>query len=171
MTDNRNSSSGLYEHFAPQVYAWAYRLLGRHHDAMDVVQDVFIRWTSQCARRRPDRPAGWLRRVTLNRAVDVARKRRDAADVASVEPEAAISTATFDGSDREVFRADVSRALHQLPEMQRAVLVAKVYDDLTFAQVSEELSISSSTAKTHYLRAVTALRDLLRDRWLKEVQP
>ena len=81
------------------------------------------------------------------------------------------SSATLDGGDREIFRADVSRALHQLPEMQRAVLVAKVYDDLTFAQISEELSISLSTAKTHYVRAVTALRDALRDRWLEEVQP
>ncbi|MCH8243376.1 MAG: sigma-70 family RNA polymerase sigma factor, partial [Planctomycetes bacterium] len=162
MSDDRGSTSHVYELYAPQVYGWAYRFLGRHHDALDVVQDVFLKWMAQCTRGTPDHPRGWLRRVTVNRAIDVARQRRET-------PEADIQVADRYGDeqalvrdDREVLREDVSTAMQRLPEMQRAVLVAKVYDELTFAQVADELDIAVSTAKTHFLRALTAMRERLR---------
>lgn len=166
MTDSRHSVSGVYERFAPQIYAWAYRLLGRHHDALDVMQDVFIKWITQCKQDEPQRPAGWLRRVTLNRAVDVARKRREPVDIERVKQNLPGSDAELDGGDLEILRSDVTGALRRLPEMQRTVLVAKVYDEMTFAEIAEELDISVSTAKTHYVRAVGSLRDRLRKRWL-----
>lgn len=168
MDDDRVSTSEVYELYAPQVYGWAYRFLGRHHDALDVVQDVFLKWMTQCMRGTPGCPRGWLRRVTVNRAIDVARQRR-------VTPEADIQRADRDGSeqalvrnDREVLREDVSTAMQRLPEMQRAVLVAKVYDELTFAQVADELDIAVSTAKTHFLRALQAMRERLRVRWAED---
>ena len=168
MSDDRGSTSNVYELYAAQVYGWAYRFLGRHHDALDVVQDVFLKWMTQCARGTPDHPRGWLRRVTVNRAIDVARQRRET-------PEADIQVVDRDGGgqalvrhDREVLREDVSTAMQRLPEMQRAVLVAKVYDGLTFAQVADELDIAVSTAKTHFLRAVTAMRERLRVRWAED---
>ncbi len=168
MSDDRGSTSNVYELYAAQVYGWAYRFLGRHHDALDVVQDVFLKWMAQCTRGTPDRPRGWLRRVTVNRAIDVARQRRET-------PEADIQVADRDGdeqtlvrNDREVLREDVSTAMQRLPEMQRAVLVAKAYDELTFAQVADELDIAVSTAKTHFLRALTAMRDRLRVRWAED---
>ncbi len=168
MSDDRGSTSNVYELYAPQVYGWAYRFLGRHHDALDVVQDVFLKWMAQCARGTPDRPRGWLRRVTVNRAIDVARRRRET-------PEADIQVADRDGgeqalvrNDREVLREDVSTAMQRLPEMQRAVLVAKVYDELSFAQVADELDIAVSTAKTHFLRALRSMRERLRVRWAED---
>ena len=56
-------------------------------------------------------------------------------------------------------------ALRKLTEIQRAVLVAKVYDTMTFAQIAAELDLAVSTVKTHYLRAVRALRNQLEPRW------
>ena len=82
MSDDRGSTSNVYELYAAQVYGWAYRFLGRHHDALDVVQDVFLKWMTQCARGTPDHPRGWLRRVTVNRAIDVVRQRRETPEAA-----------------------------------------------------------------------------------------
>ncbi|GAF95160.1 unnamed protein product, partial [marine sediment metagenome] len=56
----------------------------------------------------------------------------------------------------------------RLSDVQRSVIVAKVYDDMTFAQVAEELGLAVSTVKTHYLRAVGTVRDRLKRRWAKE---
>ena len=36
-----------FESFKDDVYAWAFRVLGSHHDALDMVQDVFLRWIVQ----------------------------------------------------------------------------------------------------------------------------
>ncbi|MCH8244042.1 MAG: LysM peptidoglycan-binding domain-containing protein [Planctomycetes bacterium] len=75
MTATGSAASGDFEKYTADVYGWAYRLLGRHHDALDVVQDVFLRWDAQCAQHPPDQPRPWLRRVTLNRAIDLTEAR------------------------------------------------------------------------------------------------
>jgi DNA-directed RNA polymerase specialized sigma24 family protein len=45
-----------------------------------------------------------------------------------------------------------------LSEQQRLVLLGKCVDGMTFSQVAAGLSIAVPTAKTHYLRALEAVR-------------
>jgi len=163
------STAGDFEAYARLVYAWAYRLLGRHHDALDVVQDVFIRWDRQCGQSRPDKPMGWLRRVTVNRAIDVRRQRSAViGEVDADDKRATVKGTSLAQADLPLLRSDIAKALAELSEMQRSVLVAKVYDERTFAQIAEEADVSVSSVKTHYLRAVRAVRDRLGPRWGEE---
>lgn len=155
-----------FEQYTDDVYGWAYRLVGQHHDALDVVQDVFVRWADQCARQIPRSPRGWLRRVTLNRALDLIRRRRPTTgmDVGSAGP----APAAHEALDAAALRAEIAAALDGLTEAQRSVLVAKVYDGQTFARIAEDLDIAVPTAKTHYLRAIRIVRDRLGPRWSNE---
>lgn len=159
----------IFEEYARRVYGWAYRLLGHHHDALDVVQDVFVSWMRQCAREVPRQPCGWLRTVTMNRAMTL--RRGDAArpnrPLTNELPAAALAR-PFAEADQTVLRGAVNTALDELTEIQRCVLVAKVYDGLTFRKIAEEQELAVSTVKTHYLRAVRALRDRLQPDWLEE---
>ncbi len=161
MTASGNASSANFETYTSDVYGWAYRLLGRHHDALDVVQDVFLRWDAQCAKHAPDQPRPWLRRVTLNRAIDLRRQRRPAVRIDDVPHPVAADDASASLLDREHLRDQIAAALDSLSEGQRLVLVAKVYDEMTFATIADEMDLAVSTVKTHYLRAVRALRDRL----------
>jgi len=174
MTLIGNPSGRGFEQYTGEVYGWAYRLLGRHHDALDVVQDVFLRWDAQCARQAPKQPRGWLRRVTLNRVIDLRRQRQRIAEPqasACAESTLAETRSPQDVGmriDQEALRDDITTALDRLSDVQRSVIVAKVYDDMTFAQVAEELGLAVSTVKTHYLRAVGTVRDRLKRRWAEE---
>jgi RNA polymerase sigma-70 factor (ECF subfamily) len=173
-----NSESRDFADYARRVYAWAYRVLGRHHDALDVVQDVYMKWNRQCARERPGRIGQWLRTVTLNRAIDVHRRRKfGAAPLDGEAPErpaprgqshtgpSAPGDSVSKELEREDLRNQVNEVLHSLTPLQRSVLVGKVYDELTFAEIAAEMDLAVSTVKTHYLRAVKALRDRLTPDW------
>ena len=153
-----------FESYRNEVYTWAYRLLGRHHDALDVAQDVFLRWVNQCASSPPRNPRAWLRRVTIHRAIDF---RRSNASRRIREMRSPASTVHADESTvaRDELRSDLADAVAALSEMQQSVLFAKVYDGLTFARIAAELEIALPTVKTHYLRAVCALRDRLGQQW------
>jgi len=168
MSSSPVDAGGSFEQFTNDVYGWAYRLLGRHHDALDVVQDVFLKWNSQCSTDAPQQPRSWLRRVTLNRAIDLIRERRrpDAPDVVlrAREP----NRPRLVGIEQDELRSDVSAALEALTDLQRSVLVAKVYDGLTFAQIAEELDLALSTVKTHYVRAIKHVGTKLQTRWDRE---
>ncbi len=153
-----------FEAYRDEVYTWAYRLLGGHHDALDVAQDVFLRWVDQCASAPPRNPRAWLRRVTIHRAIDF---RRSNASRRTRETRSPAAPVHVDESKvaRDELRSDIADAVEALSEMQQSVLFAKVYDGLTFARIAAELEIAVPTVKTHYLRAVGALRDRLGQQW------
>lgn len=157
--------TAAFEAYTDQVYSWAYRVLGHHHDAQDVVQEVFLKWRLQCAQEVPRSPHGWLRRVTLNRALDEGRKRRPRL-LASL-PEHT-SPKDRDPVELAELREDVAEGLAALSPMQREVVAARCLDGLNFEQTAAQLDISSSTAKTHFLRGLLALRRRLAARWSPE---
>lgn len=144
-----------------RVYRWAHAMCGRHEDALDVVQEVFLRML----RRPPNLPSAaatvaWLRRATSRVVIDrwrgqtsrsaMQRDYRPPAPAVEPTPEA-----------REL--ADALRAaIASLSEQQRLVLMAKTYDRMTFREIADELDIAVPTAKTHYLRALAAVRERLK---------
>ncbi len=166
-----SESTSRFEDLAEQVYRWAFRVLGGHQDALDVVQDVFLAWNRERAGDSKRNERGWLRTVTMNRAIDLIRNRRAAQEARTRVGRAASAKhkePVWGNLEREELRTRIAMDLGDLSDMQRAVLVAKVYDDRTFAQVASELGLAVGTVKTHYLRAVQALRNRWLPEWTKE---
>jgi len=140
-----------------RIYGWAYRLLQNHHDALDATQEVLLRALRQPT-REVQRPAAWLRRVTVNHCLDIRRRTRSREDLPvrmndQDSPEAA-------AGGREL-KETVLKAMQDLSEQQRLVLVAKVYDQETFAAIADAMELSIGTVKTHYLRALRGMRQAL----------
>lgn len=149
-----------FEAYHQRVYRWAYALCGRREDALDAVQEVFLRML----RNTPDLPresaaVGWLRRVTSNVVIDLWRRTARAAALSNHETVRECSEQTPE--DRETAE-QLRLAIQSLSDQQRQVLLAKIYDRSSFAQIAAELGISISTAKTHYLRALNMVRAYLK---------
>jgi RNA polymerase sigma-70 factor (ECF subfamily) len=147
----------LLEQSRAAVYRWAYRLLQNHHDALDVTQTVLLKSLSASPPQR-ERRFAWLRSVTCNHCIDLLRKRRpDHVDMSSAgAPSTGQSLVAAEQHDRLVV------AMDRLTDIQRQVLVSKTLDERTFSEIATSLGMSVSTAKTHYLRALQRLRDVLK---------
>jgi RNA polymerase sigma-70 factor (ECF subfamily) len=154
---------GVDECFAAHratAYRWAASLGADHQAALDAVQEAFLRMLRTAPRfDSAAAQLGWLRRVVANLVADHHRSRRASRPLS----DAAFGPADDRALDRP--HPDDARAaadaIASLSEMQRLVLVAKVADGLTFQQVAAELGVAVPTVKTHYLRALAALRDRL----------
>jgi RNA polymerase sigma-70 factor (ECF subfamily) len=171
-------ASTCFREFGGHVYRWARALCSSHEDALDVVQDVFLRWVRSPPRvARAGDAAAWLRRVAVRVAIDrwrslARRTPRQAGAPAAGRPgamgDAAESADRAHGPLDEVERREqherIVTALTLLSEQQRLVLLSKCYEGLTFAQIAADLELSVPTVKTHYLRALTRVRDELRSR-------
>ncbi len=142
-----------------RVYQWAYRLLQNHHDALDATQDVLMKWLRHAGREIESGEA-WLRRTTVNHCIDLIRKRRPVpmGDGAASLPQRDRWSATD-----EDLRDRIAAGLSRLTDSQRATVVAKVYDGQKFTTIAGSLGVSVSTAKTHYIRGLRALRASLAD--------
>jgi RNA polymerase sigma-70 factor (ECF subfamily) len=148
-----------FEAHRARVYRWAFGLCRKHDEAADAVQEAFTRMIQARPLLRSDRETiGWLRRVTQRVIIDRWRsaKVRKGHEMGVMPRDTARESNWSD--EIEAMRS----AILELSPQQVLVVIAKFYDDLTFEEIAGELGISTPTAKTHYLRAIAALRDHLK---------
>ncbi|MBS0662548.1 MAG: sigma-70 family RNA polymerase sigma factor [Verrucomicrobia bacterium] len=151
-----------FDHYGPRLLLAARQWCRSMADAEDVVQDAFVRfWRRQ--RQLGGEPQALLFTSVRRAALDLARRnarrgvREERADggLESVEP---IFETPLEGDDR---RQAIESALRQLPAEQREVLTLKIWGELTFEQIADQLGISPNTAASRYRYALGALRAAL----------
>ena len=148
-----------------RVHGLALRLTGNEHDADDVVQDTYVRAFRSLQKFRGDaRFSTWLHRITANSASTyLGRRQRDSrhADIDGV-----IELADHrEANDPEFVLQNgavgqrLRRALDNLPERLRNVVVLRDVHGMSHREIAEELQISEAAAKVRLHRARARLRD------------
>lgn len=154
----------LYDLYARAMYNTAFRVTGDEDDADDVLQEAFISAFNNLDGYRKDATFGsWLKRIVINKAINLIRKRRTQPlpenaewDVPD-EPEIEIE-------DGEETVQRVKHAIGQLPEGYRTVLTLYLVEGYDHQEISEILSITVSTSKSQLNRAKSKLKELLMTR-------
>ncbi len=139
----------------PALYRTAYLLAGDHASAEDLLQNAFAKLYLSWDRIR-DREAldGYVRRVMVNENNSLWRrawKRREHST--DTMPETGTTDAYDDGMGGVLWSF-----VQTLPPKQRAVVVLRYYEQLSEAEIAEELGISPGTVKSQASRALAALR-------------
>jgi RNA polymerase sigma-70 factor (sigma-E family) len=136
----------------PALLRTAFLLTGDHGRAEDLVQTAlgktWPRWESIEDFSRE----GYVRKVMVTTYIAWWRRRWTAEYPSDTLPEQASW-----GPNVEL-RHDVLKALASLPKGQRAVIVARFFDDLTEVQTAALLGCSVGTVKSQNARALAALR-------------
>ena len=141
------------------MYALALRFCNNHHDAEDLVQEVFLSAYRAISRFRGECTFHtWLRRIMVNSFL--ARRRRKEPPAAS-ELDGRIGVASA-GSDRAAFNnVVVQQILHRLEEIparQRLMFIMKHREGLTCEEIAEYFGTSVGTVKKTLFRVVQRLR-------------
>jgi RNA polymerase sigma-70 factor (sigma-E family) len=137
-------------------------LMGGDSSAEDVVQEAFIRvYGSRSKIREPDRAAAYLRVTAMNLARSALRRRL----LASRHPPALPAEAATPEERvmAGVRGALVVRALRQLPQRQREVVVLRYYADLSLVETARALQISEGAVKSYGSRGLARLALLLEE--------
>ena len=163
--------NGLVMRYQRQVYNLAYRMLGNAEDAGDLVQETFLRAYGALASFRQDASfLTWLYKIASNLCIDQLRSRKarsalsldveleegrePAADSRSCSPE--------ELAIRDSVQEVVQRAISNLPEKYRVVVVMRHLQDMSVEEIAGVLDMPTGTVKTHLFRAREMLRGRLR---------
>lgn len=156
----------VVEHHMRKVYNVAYSFLQNHHDADDVAQESFIRAHRALPGFRGDSGfSTWLYRIVTNLALDRLRQRQRAMErQVSIDEtlHQLVEEKTDDMSQADI-QMHIERALHELPTLQRAVVILRHMDGFSTRQVSNILKCSEGTVKTHLHRGLKKMQRLLRN--------
>lgn len=149
----------------------AYNYLRDAHDADEAVQDAFVKVFTHIATYREELPFEvWFTRILVNGCLDLrkARARRlrwslpmaSTPDMPPIEP-VAIQPSAEDRLVSNEGAREITAAVQQLPERQRAVFTLCHIAEQSTAEVSQALGVSEATVRVHLFRAVRKLRKLL----------
>ncbi len=142
----------------------AWLLTGDWALAEDLVQTALARtWLRWARVRRRDDPEIYVRRVLVSTWVNWSRRKWRGERPREELPD---GPAPGDLAAEAVARVAVRGALGALTDRQRAVLVLRVFDDLTEAQTAQILGCAIGTVKSTMSQALARLRA---DRRLAEV--
>ncbi len=152
--------SGLFDLTSTRLVRLAVTITRNQHDAEDAVQSVLARVaTAPRLLSRADEPWHYLLRMVRNESLLILRRSRRSLTLVGLT-DLLTRTSVDQAEQEESFRA-VWLALRRLPVRQSEVVVLKVWEGLTFAQIGEVLAVSPATATSRYRYALEKLSLLL----------
>jgi RNA polymerase sigma-70 factor, ECF subfamily len=144
-----------FSELAPGLVLFARQFVRTSADAEDIVQDAFVRfWRKEHSIENRGLLYATVRSVALDLLRrDTRRARREANASLEMEHSTAPQFDLDDGAQQEL-----AAAVDLLPVEQREVLVMKIWNELTFAEIGQALGISQNTAASRYRYALAALK-------------
>jgi RNA polymerase sigma-70 factor, ECF subfamily len=163
---DKDALAPLVERHYRRLYRIALGYLRQREDALDVVQEAFVKVFQAASRWDGSADAGpWLSRVTVNLSIDRWRRNKRRGQtfsplaegdhfevLADTRPAPDSGVASRESGER------LREALGTLPERQRAVVVLRHYQELSLEEIATTLGMSLGTVKSSLHRALHRMR-------------
>lgn len=164
VAQTRRGNDAAYEtlvtRYQPRLLVFCTNMLRSREDAEDVLQEVFAAaYSAMIADDRPLNVRPWLYRIARNRSLNHLR-RQTAIGVDSMDvhfADGGVSTAER-AIEREEFRALLGD-VHALAEQQRAALLLREIEGLSYDQIAEVLETTIPAVKSLLVRARVGLAE------------
>ena len=148
------------ERHAPLLHRIAYRMMSDAHEAEDIAQEAMLRLWDHAPRldaRSGVKLAPWLKRVTVNLAIDRLRiaKRNSDSEVPDRADETPLADAQIEANEEG---AEARALIASLPDRQRAAIVLTYYEELPNAEAADALDMNIKAFESLLHRARAALR-------------
>ncbi len=162
-----------------RIFLLCRRFLSDTDEADSATQDTFLKAYQALQRLREkelDDPHRWITRIAVNTCLDRLRskkwqfwrRRPRPADEAAILQ---FTVSTEPGAEDRLFagqiRARLAQAMRRLSLRQRAVFTLRHFEDLSLEEIASTLDLDVGTVKAHLFRAISKLREDLRDLYRK----
>ncbi|MFZ7103785.1 MAG: RNA polymerase sigma factor [Peptococcaceae bacterium] len=145
--------------YKENYYRLAYSYVRNVDDALDIVQEsVYKAIISRGSLKNPGYIKTWFYRIVVNTSLDFLRKRRKV-DIVEEEILTGLDSGTAD--DYEDF--DLQKAVANLPDKYRTVVILRYFEDLKIEEIAEILNENVNTVKTRLYKSLDKLRVKLAD--------
>jgi len=152
----------LYKRFYGYAMGISLRYCINRDDALEVVNDAFIKVFNGINNFNSDRPfKAWLRTITVNTAID--RHRKDLKLQLNIAIENAMPIVSSSANAIENLNVqDILNLMKELPAIQHTIFNLYEIDGYNHDEIAELLAIPASSSRVYLSRAKEKLRTLLR---------
>lgn len=160
----RNAFEQLVKEYSQQLYWQIRKIVISHHDADDILQNVFIKtWTNLGSFRGDSKLSTWLYRIAVNESLGFISKEKAKLNLSIDDGDSFLASQLesdpfFDGDEATL---KLHKAILTLPEKQRIVFNMKYFDEMKYSEMSEILETTEGALKASYHHATKKIEEYL----------
>lgn len=164
VSESEQAFALLVDRYAQRLYAVIRRIVYRHEDADDVLQNTFIKiWQNIHTFRGHSKLSTWIYTIATNEALSHLRREKPQRKLPMTTDEYDLSEMLqsdpyFDGDAAE---ADFLAAIAELPEKQKLTFELRYFEDLSYREISEITGTSEGALKANYHHAQKKIKAAL----------
>lgn len=159
-----------YQH---PIFVYCWRLLGNEQEAEDAVQDILVKAFEKIAMYKPVVSfSSWLYKIAYHHCLNVIQRKKLQQKLKfGLFSRSMTTDSAAQVIERRLFSEPLSRALDQLAAEERNLLVLRVFEEKSFAEIGEIMNKSEEAVKKKYGRTKIKLKKMMDTDTLKEEQP
>ncbi len=154
----------------------AFQIVRNREDALDISQEAFVRAYSSLPAFKGDANFGtWLHRILVNLAIDSLRRRQRIGATLSFETqpeERFLDAASADDPESVLqskqIRTLLAQGIERLPAAQRAVLILREVDGMSYQEIAQAVGCSLGTVMSRLYYGRRKLQEILK-RYLEDL--
>jgi len=167
---NEHALEILITRHKQKVYSFIYSKVYERDVTEDIFQDTFIKVIKTLKRgayNEEGKFLPWVMRISHNLVIDYFRKnnRMPKFDNTGEFSIFSVLSDTTLNAEKQIIKDqvenDVRRLVEELPEDQKEVLLMRIYDDLSFKEISDKTGVSINTALGRMRYALINLRKII----------
>lgn len=176
--DSREGYRMLYENYHRYVYTLCYRSTYHHEDAMDLVQEVFLKAFKGMERFDESKPLQpWIKKIAVNVCVNHSNRKPQNEISCDFQEDASLGL-TDEAHDDEKpensienkeTRSIIEKAITQLPGNERTVIILRHFENKSYEEIAKLMACPLGTVKTYIYRARKLLKEALVNQGVWEV--
>lgn len=161
---DREAFMKLVAAYQQKVFVLTYSMVRDREDALDLVQEVFLRLYEKIqGYRAGENFQAWLMQIARNLSIDFLRRKKarkkDSLD--GLDLDRADLAANQEDLDQFQTRELIHQAVLDLPEKQQQVFILHHFEELKYEEISDRLGIAVGTVKSLHFKAIQKLRKTL----------
>lgn len=164
---NAGAFDTIVDRYQARLLGFCRQMIGSTEDAEDVLQEVFVNaYKAMMADNREINLRPWLYRIARNRSLNHLRRPRAVAQESmDMVPMVAEAGTAEKVHNREEFR-QLLQDVTKLPETQRAALLLREIDALSYEEIAEAMDTTVPSVKSLLVRARISLAEASQARML-----
>lgn len=146
----------IYEEFHMKVLRYIQSQVNDYYLAEDLCSDVFVKVYDKLDsfNEKKAKLSTWIFTITRNTLIDYYRTRK-----VTVEVPETLTYEVEDTEDLDEQLQTLSKALEQIDERSKQIIILHYYDCLTLKEIAEKLDISYTYVKILHKKALLLLKD------------
>ena len=142
----------IYASTRDALYSYALRVLRNEEDALDIVQDTYVRLWKNVHKIDENRASSWLFRVCHNLMMDRFRRQKKTVDIEDLEE--------ILPAPQGVRGLDIEDMVKNLPPKYREAILLRFNYSYSYREIAEIMNTNENTAKTWVRRGLIMLRKM-----------